>query len=91
MELIKKINVPMALLCLLSLRLVFTENTYAVALGVLGLAGLYAYTLFLNTKKVVPLDKQVTDELESMRNQISNLTVKANLNRPTPKPGERFF
>lgn len=91
MEMIKKINVPMALLCLMSLRLLIADSAYAVALGLLGLTGLYAYSLYLKSKQVKTLDKQVQEELESMKAQISNLTVKNNLNKPSINPNQRFF
>jgi len=90
MEIIKKINVPMALLCLIVTRLLFSSDSYAIAIAAVALTGLFAYSKYLKSKEVAPLDEQVRKEIESMRNQLSNIAVKTNI-KPDIKPGQRFF
>jgi len=89
MERLKQINVPMVLLCLITARLLFSSDSYATSAIAVSLVALYGYSQYLNSKKVKPLDESVRHELEVMRNQISNINVKTNLNQP--KPTQKFF
>lgn len=90
MEYIKKINVPMVLLCLVTIKLLFSNESYAVAAFAIAVAGLFAYLNYLKSKEVAPLDEQVKKDLDAMRNQISNIAVKTNL-KPQPGPNQKFF
>jgi hypothetical protein len=88
MEYIKKINVPMALLCLLSLRLMFTDSALSMALVAVGATCLYAYKQYLDTKIEKPINEEVKKDLEAIKNQMSNIAVKANIK---PLPAQKFF
>ena len=90
MEYIKKINVPMALLCLVTLKLLFTDNSYAVALVALGLTGLFAYANYLKANEVDPVNEELKKDIEAIRSQISSISVKNNV-KPLPDPNKRFF
>ena len=80
----------MALLCLVTLRLLFTDNAYALAILALGVTSLYAYSKYLKTKEVAPLSTEVRKELEAMRSQISSISVKNNI-KPQPSANQKFF
>lgn len=90
MEYIKKINVPMALLCLVTLKLLFTDNSYAMAMFSLGLIGLYAYSKYLEANEVEPVNEELKKDIEAIRSQISSISVKNNV-KPLPDPNKRFF
>ena len=82
MEYVKKLNIPVVLLVLITGRMLFSEASYALAILGLGVAGLYAYKTYLSTKEVKPLDAEVREELAAMKNNISNLSVKNGLKNP---------
>jgi hypothetical protein len=90
MEYIKKTNVPMLLLCLVSVRMLFSDASFALALFGLALTGLFAYSNYLKTKEVRPLDQEVRDQLNEMRSTISSIAVKNNMKAPL-KEGQRYF
>lgn len=90
MQYIKNINISMVLLSLTVLKLLFSNDSYAIAITGLGLTGLYAYSKYLKSKVVKPLDEEVKQELSAMRNQLSAVSVKTNL-RAQPQPGQKFF
>lgn len=88
MEYIKKINVPMALLCVLAARLLFTDSAFAMSILGLGVIALYGYNQYLESKKEIPVNDEVKREIESIKNQISNISVKTNVK---PIPTQKFF
>ena len=90
MEYIKKTNVPMLLLCLVTVRMMFSDASMALAIFGLAASGLYAYSLFLKTKEVKPLSEEVKQELNEMRSIISNVSIKSGL-KPQVKENQRYF
>jgi hypothetical protein len=90
MDLIKKINVPMVLLCLLSVATLASGEAYAIALVSLGLTALYGYSMYLKTRQIKSLDEQVKQELEAIKSQMTGIAVKNNI-KPMPGPTQRFF
>lgn len=83
MEHIKKINVSMVLLVVLSIRMLFSDASLAQSIFALGLVALFAYSKFLNSKKVKPLDEEIKEELNKMKNSISGLAVRSGLKPPS--------
>jgi hypothetical protein len=90
MEYIKKTNVPMLLLCLVAIRMLFSDASIALAIFGLATTGLYAYKMYLNSKVTEPLSDEVKQELSEMRSIISNVSVKAGF-KPTVKENQRYF
>lgn len=89
MEHIKKVNVPMSLLLLITLKVLLIETSLATTLFGVGLVALFAYQMYLNSKIVKPLDEEVKKQLEMMKNAISGLAMKNNMK--APKEGQKFF
>lgn len=89
MEHIKKVNVPMALLLLITLKVLLLEVTFATTIFGLGLISLYAFASYIESKKQKPLDDDVKRQLEEMRNVISGVAVKNNL-KSNPE-NKRYF
>ena len=81
---------PMALLGLITLKMLIPGSDWSVSLFGLGLVALFGYNQFLDSKKSKPLDQTVNERLDSMQNQISNMSVKTGL-RPQPKDGQKWF
>jgi hypothetical protein len=90
MEYIKKTNVPMLLLCLVTVRMMFSDASMALAIFGLATTGLYAYSVFLKSKEVKPLSEEVKQELNEMRSIISNVSVKNGM-KPQAKENQRYF
>lgn len=90
MEYIKKTNVPMLLLCLVTIRMMFSDASMALSLFGLAASGLYAYKMYLNSKVTEPLSDSVKQELSEMRSIISNVAVKTGM-KPTVKENQRYF
>jgi hypothetical protein len=90
MDHIKKINVSLALICLISIRMLFADASFPMAIFGISLTGLYAYSKYLDSKAIKPLDQQVKAELEQMRDTLSGIAVKNNL-KPLPKENQRYF
>ena len=82
MEYIKKTNVPMLLLCLVTVRMMFSDASMALAIFGLATTGLYAYSVFLKSKEVKPLSEEVKQELNDMR---------SNGMKPQVKENQRYF
>ena len=90
MEYIKKINVPMVLLSLVSVRMLFSDASFALSIFAVALTAMYAYSVYLKTKEVKALDQEVKDQLTEMKNAISNISVKNGF-KPQAKENQRFF
>lgn len=90
MQHIKKINVALALICLISIRMLFSDASYPMAIFGLSLTGLYGFSMYLDTKKSKPADQQLKAELEQLRDTISGIAVKNNI-KPPIKENQRYF
>lgn len=90
MEYVKKLNIPVVLLVLITGRMLFTDSTYALAILGWAVAGLYAYKTYLTTKEIKPLDAQVREELAAMKNTISGLAVKNGFKTQSPE-NQKWF
>lgn len=90
MEHIKKINVPLALFVLLSLRSLFAYD-FAQAIALVCATGLYGYHLYLQNKKVQDLNKDVTEELEKIKSVITSLSVKNTIRNPGINPEKKSY
>lgn len=88
-EYVKKINIPMCLLVLLTGRMLFADSAYAIAIFGLGMVGLFAYDKHLASKVTKSLDQKVAEELERMKTVISNVSIKNFKQNPTEN--QRFF
>ena len=90
MEYLKKTNISTILLVLLTGRMILSEPSYAVAVFGLGVAGLYAYSQYLKAHEVKPADEELKKEIATLKNAISNVSVKNGLRAP-PSEGQRYF
>lgn len=90
MEFVKKINFPMLLLGILSLRMLLPDASIAQSLFSLGLIGLFGYDLFLSKKHTKSLDQKVREELDAMKSVVSGMAVKTGI-KPQVKENTRFF
>lgn len=75
MEYLNKNNIPLVLFVLLSVRSLAVFD-YSQALALISVSAVYAYGLYLESKKVAPLDEEVRKELEAMKNTVSNMNVR---------------
>lgn len=90
MEYIKKTNVPMLLLCLITIRMMFSDASFALSVFGVAAIGLYSYSLYLKSKEVKPLSEDIKKELSEMRGVISNISVKNGF-KPQVKENQRYF
>lgn len=90
MEQLKNINVPLALFILLTLRSLYAFD-YPQAIAFVCVSSIYGYHLYLQTKKIKDLNKEVTEELEKVKAAISSLAVKNTIRNPGINPEKKSY
>jgi hypothetical protein len=89
-EYIKKTNISMLLLVLVSARMLFPDASVALSIFGLGLSGLFAYGQYLKSKQVPDINEEIKKELSSMKSSISGLSVRSGFKSPPPE-GQKYF
>lgn len=89
MEFIKKTNVPVVLLCLVSIRMLFADASISLSLFGFAIASVYCYSAYLKSRESKPIDKHVKDELAEVKNMMTNFSVKNGI-KPSDK-NQRYF
>ena len=84
----KKINILLVLLVILGLRSLHEVNL-GQSLVAMSIVALYAFKMFMDTKKQPDLNEDVKSQLAEMKNIVSGLYVK-NAAKPN-QDGKRFF
>ena len=90
MEAIKKVNVPMCILLLVSIRMMFTDASFALSIFGIGIAGLYAYDMWMAKKYTKSLDQSTREELDSIKSMVSGMAVKQGV-KPEAKASQKYF
>lgn len=91
-ELLSKIDVPTALLCLFVAKCGITGTNIAEAIVVLSLSGVYGYKMF-QTKKEVVRRSEFDRELETLKGEINGLKIGLNMKKAqdVQKKDKRYF
>lgn len=79
----------MVLLCLVSIRMLFSDASLSLALFGFAVAAVYVYNSYLKSRESKPVDKQVKDELAEVKSMMTNLSVKNGM-KPMDKT-QRYF
>jgi hypothetical protein len=90
METIKKTNVPMCILLFVAIRMLFSDASVALSVFGLGAVALFGYQQYLDKKFTKSLDQTTKEEIETIRNMVSNVAVKQGF-KPEPKANMKYF
>lgn len=90
MDTIKKTNVPMCILLLVALRMMLPDASIALSLFGLGAVALFGYQKYLDKKFTKSLDQATKEELETIKNMVSGISVKQGF-KPQVKENIKFF
>lgn len=77
----KNINPSLSLLVALCARSVVFGASVGDALAIAAAAGLYGYWLYLESKKELPVNEQVREEIQELRGAINALKISKSLGR----------
>ena len=86
----EKANVPLILLSAFTIRTVFLDISVSASIFGVTSTGLYAFNMWMDTKRTKSLDQSVKEELEEIKSAVTSLSLKAGV-KTSDKPTKRFF
>ena len=72
---LKKIDVSLVLLSILTARIVIMGASIGDALALIGLAGLYGFTQFMTSRKIEVVNETIKLDVEQLKNSVNGLKM----------------